>query len=90
MMQITITCNGEPYTGTILKHIKTISKWANGNYELNLILWDKPINNNRITYDYRFWESATKYRGGGLQLSKYALKNFAEAYETIKGLEFDI
>lgn len=90
MTQIIITSNGEPNNGTILKHIATISRWANGNYELNLVLWDKPINGSRITYDYRLWENDTVYHGGGLHFSKYELENFAKAYESIKSLEFDV
>lgn len=90
MTQITIPCNGEAYTGTILKHIATISRWANGNYDLNLVMWDKPINGSQITYDFRLWESDTKYHGGGRQFSKYELENLAKAYEIIKDVEFDI
>lgn len=90
MTQITITRNDETFTGKILKHIHTISCWANGNYDLNLVMWDKPINGSQITYDFRLWESDTKYHGGGRQFSKYELENFAKAYEIIKDIEFDI
>lgn len=90
MTKITITSDGKTYTGTILKQIATISRWANGSYELNMVMWDKPINGEHITYDFRLWADETKYHGGGRQFSKYEIANFAKAYQTIKDLDFDI
>ena len=88
MEEIKINRDGETFTGTILKHIMTISEWANGSYELNLVMWDKPINNRRMYYDFAFWDNNTRVRGQ--QLSDYEIRNFAHAYEIIKDLEFDI
>lgn len=93
MDKITLTNKqtGETVTGTILKHVATISRWANGAYELNMVLWDKPLSrpDERISYDFRFWNEDGTFRAGQ-QFSKYELKNFAKAYESIKDMSFDI
>lgn len=90
MEKMKVKYNDGSNTAIVLHHIATISKWKNGTYELNMLLWDKPIFHTRITYDLRFFDNEGNPKECVKQFTRHELEALAKAYDFVESLYLDI